>query len=768
MNQIAILPAGCLVSSKDILFSNDQHIIYSSNLAVYILNAQSFIIEKIIAVTERTVASIAVSPHNHNLLIATGCDGCLSFWKLSEEELICRVSVQANTGFLLAWDPFSPDHCAVLMNQPIMRLLYWDMRKAGSGLSELFVIKNQTVQVSVIRWNLLTPGLLAAGCNNGWVILFQITTKSQKTLSIPERSVAVTDVQWDRLSAVYLLVAYQTFISLWDTESLTEIHTFDKQGGNISAIAWMDWTAGNFVSSNSKNGYLRVWNASQRQPLESVRVAIGGLVTVYFGTGTKRAICACLDGSVVVFHMVKLQMEYCTAAGHTETIFDCSFSPASPDLLATASYDGTVKLWNVPGLSLTRTLLNSGEKCIVYACDWSPKGNMVVACDSLGSVIIWDMQSGNELTRYAHHTKAVYCVAWNKFDESLIASTSGDCTLVVIAAAVESRKDGSAVPTSSTSSSQPSRMKVGLASQSATSRRRSQSGQEGAVAASDIQLRFVHPAPVFGCAWSKHSSILLVTCCQDGNVRVFDCALHGKALVRQVLVGHTARAFVAAWSPLLPGTIASGSDDQTILIWKIDMDTDLATSDAKPGLPVTALKMLRGHTSNIRALLWSSEVKGLLLSGSWDSTIRLWDATTGKCLHMVTGKRKNERECMPADHGDSVFFCAVVESACNPLSLHRSVQTTPQTCTPSLPTRIDPSPSCPALETPQVRVALFPSLLFYTDRLTSYFPISIFASPCNSTHLSCGPHNLSNAFHAPHLFVSPLAFSAAVGAVRHP
>ena len=47
----------------------------------------------------------------------------------------------------------------------------------------------------------------------------------------------------------------------------------------------LDWPVGNFVSCNAKNGYLKVWNASQRQPLESVRVASGGLVTVYFGTG---------------------------------------------------------------------------------------------------------------------------------------------------------------------------------------------------------------------------------------------------------------------------------------------------------------------------------------------------------------------------------------------------------------------------------------------------------------------------------------------------
>ena len=183
MNQIAILPAGCLISSKDTLFSNEQFILYSSNLAVYILNAQTFIVEKIIAVAAQTIASIAVSPHNNNFLIATGCDGFLSLWMLKEEQLICRVNVQASTGFLLAWDPFSHDHCAVLMNQPTMRLLYWDVKKAVGGLSELFVMKNQNVQVVSIKWNLLTQGLLAAGCTNGMVILFQVSTKTQKFLS---------------------------------------------------------------------------------------------------------------------------------------------------------------------------------------------------------------------------------------------------------------------------------------------------------------------------------------------------------------------------------------------------------------------------------------------------------------------------------------------------------------------------------------------------------------------------------------------------------
>src|SRR6218665_2972673 len=37
----------------------------------------------------------------------------------------------------------------------------------------------------------------------------------------------------------------------------------------------------------------------------------------------------------------------CCFQGHIETIFDCKFSPEDPDLLATASFDGTIKVWDI-------------------------------------------------------------------------------------------------------------------------------------------------------------------------------------------------------------------------------------------------------------------------------------------------------------------------------------------------------------------------------------------------------------------------------------
>jgi hypothetical protein len=37
-------------------------------------------------------------------------------------------------------------------------------------------------------------------------------------------------------------------------------------------------------------------------------------------------------------------MEFSTQPAHSETIFDCRFKPSSPNILATSSYDSTIKV----------------------------------------------------------------------------------------------------------------------------------------------------------------------------------------------------------------------------------------------------------------------------------------------------------------------------------------------------------------------------------------------------------------------------------------
>lgn len=78
-------------------------------------------------------------------------------------------------------------------------------------------------------------------------------------------------------------------------------------------------------------------------------------------------------------------------------------------------------------------------------------------------------------------------------------------------------------------------------------------------------------------------------------------------------------------SPLLDATLASGSDDGKIMLWCLD--GGVLPRSTPPGArhKIGPRSVLQGHTNNVRPLHWDSEIPWLLLSGSWDGTVRAWD-----------------------------------------------------------------------------------------------------------------------------------------------
>ena len=106
---------------------------------------------------------------------------------------------------------------------------------------------------------------------------------------------------------------------------------------------------------------------------------------------------------------------------------------------------------------------------------------------------------------------------------------------------------------------------------------------------------------------------------QDGTIQLWGKAFN-KLRYTRTLFGHSAGVNSVAWSS--DGTkLVSGSYDQTLKIW-----------DAKTG---TEMRHLAGHTDSVNSVAWSPDGH-TIVSASSDQTIRVWDAFTGQLLGEIT------------------------------------------------------------------------------------------------------------------------------------
>src|SRR6266568_1911680 len=114
-----------------------------------------------------------------------------------------------------------------------------------------------------------------------------------------------------------------------------------------------------------------------------------------------------------------------TLRGHTRKITQIIWSPDGR-LLASASADPTIRLWDAQSAHLLHTL--SGHSRFVNSVAWSPDGRLLASASEDRTIRFWDAQTGRQTRTLEGHTAPIVGISFSA-DNRLLSSKSLDGTV---------------------------------------------------------------------------------------------------------------------------------------------------------------------------------------------------------------------------------------------------------------------------------------------------------------------------------------------------
>ncbi|MEH2117047.1 serine/threonine-protein kinase [Nostoc sp.] len=270
------------------------------------------------------------------------------------------------------------------------------------------------------------------------------------------------------------------------------------------------------------------------------------------------------------------------SSGHSSMVHSVAFTPISPNLsyqgesgksakvaelnwgiLASGSWDNTIKLWDVNTGKEIRTLV--GHANWVNSVTFSPDGKFLASGSADCTIKLWQVHTGIEIQTLIGHSDSVSSVAYsptmpttNSKDRLLVASGSNDYTIKLW--------------------------------QVYTAR--------------NISTLLGHSFFVNCIAFSQDGEII-ASGSGDNTIKLWHVNT-GREI--RTLIGHSDSVWSVAFSQN-GELLASGSWDNTIKLWHVNSGREIST--------------LTGHSNYVRCVAFSPNGQ-TLVSGGDDDTIKIW------------------------------------------------------------------------------------------------------------------------------------------------
>jgi WD40 repeat protein len=164
-----------------------------------------------------------------------------------------------------------------------------------------------------------------------------------------------------------------------------------------------------FALSGSYDHTLRLWSLETGACLRTFEGHQGYVNSVCFSPDGRYALSGSSDETLRLWD---IQTGECVRIfqGHKYDVNSVAFHPDGA-LAVSASSDETLKLWEIATRACLRTF--AGHARAVTCAVFSPDGKQILSGSHDDSLLLWDAQTGEHLRKYEGHEQSVYCLAFS-------------------------------------------------------------------------------------------------------------------------------------------------------------------------------------------------------------------------------------------------------------------------------------------------------------------------------------------------------------------
>ncbi len=495
-----------------------------------------------------------------------------------------------------------------------------------------------TTDITVAEVKFLPPGeLLIAGVNNGLFCCWRTSGGQIKdAFQVASNSRAPFCFSADGRSIAAAGVDHQ--IRIWSTADGAQVQTL---AGHNSPILGLAFSADSrYLASGVAEASVTVWDLASGQPCYRLPGHEQSVPTLLFSPDGRWLVTGSGVGTIRLWDLApggNHTQPYATLSGHRHAIGALAFSPDGRWLLS-GGHDGDIRLWDLvqdgayvqsfPGhRSIIRTLLFQPLPTLPPADGSLPRAAYLFASSSADQTVrLWSLTGELRYTLLGHQHE-VRGLTFSTDGRQLVSAGADQSIYwwdVPSGQAHQVLRAHIYGPNSVALNPNGTQVASGSADRLVRLWPLTPNGTQPDHTPRYRLLRG-HSHYVRAVAFSP-TGALIASCSHDHTVRLWDSQTRKEL---HTLSGHTRHLLALAFAPVVNGVtlLASGGADRTIRLWSV--------SERQPS-ERPRQRVLTGHEDEVFCLTFDP-TGAILVSGSMDGSVRVWQVATGVTQHRLLG-----------------------------------------------------------------------------------------------------------------------------------